>query len=236
MAAAGGPLVRRSVRRGATLWVLGVAEFVIGMIVAQLAWTHPKYSLTQNVISDLGAIHCGSLGTREVCSPLHLVFNVSLVIAGLLLLAGLALVRTSLPEARATQIGVGLLVAAGIGAIGVGSLPEDYFLPGHLLSALLAFAGGNVALLCLGLSMRADARWGRWSLYSMVSGIVGLVALGLLVARAYEWGGFFSAWGEGGIERTVAAPIFLWLLATGIYLLRLPTYAPAGLPKPGAPG
>lgn len=228
------PLVHRNVRTGAGLWILGVIEFVVGMIVAQLAWTSPKYSLTQNVISDLGAIHCGPIGTRDVCSPLHLVFNVSLIVAGLLMLLGLVLVRSAFPAGRSATAGLVLLGVAGFGAIGVGSLPEDYYLPGHLLSALLAFAGGNLALLLLGVSMRGNARWGSWSLYSIVSGLVGLAALGLIVARAYEWGGFFSAWGEGGIERTIAAPIFLWLLVTGIFLTRLPTYAPHELPKPSS--
>jgi len=218
-------------RVGAALWIAGVLEFVAGMIVAQSAWSHPPYSLTQNVISDLGAIHCGPLDGRTVCSPLHVVFNASLIVAGLLLLGGLALLRSTFPRGRLARIGIGLLAISGVGAIGVGTLPEDYFLPGHLLSALLAFAGGNLALLALGGAMRGDPRWGRWSLYSIASGLIGLGALGLIVARAYEWGGVFSAWGEGGIERTIAAPIFLWLLATGVLVFRFRDHAPDAAPR-----
>lgn len=227
--------MHRAVRHGAILWIVAVLEFVGGMIVAQLAWTNPRYSLTQNVISDLGAIHCQMVGSRHVCSPLHSVFNGSLIVAGIVLILGLLLLRSALPRKRPATVGIGLLVVSSLGAIGVGLFPEDYLLPAHLLSAFLAFAGGNLAVLFIGLAMRSDRHWGRgWSVYSVGSGLVGLAALGLIVVRAYDWGGFFSAWGEGGIERTIAAPIFLWVFVAGLRLARLPTYAPHELPQPTA--
>ena len=80
---------RLSVRAGATLWVLGVAGFLFGMGVTQLGWDllrsgpTPVYSLLHNYISDLGAVSCGPLPGRYVCSPWHEVFDLSAVALGL---------------------------------------------------------------------------------------------------------------------------------------------------------
>jgi hypothetical membrane protein len=220
-----GPLVHRSVRHGAILWIVGVVQFIVGMIVTQLGWTTP-YSLTQNYISDLGAAHCGELAGRYVCSPWHLVFDTSIVILGILLIFGAILVRTAFPPRSTRTVGLGLLVVAGIGAIGVGLSPEDVNLKVHTVSALLAFAGSGLALIVLGFAMFRDTRWDGFRAYSMLSGLVGLIALVLFVAGTY------GPLGVGGMERLIVAPVLLWALVCGIHLARIPTYAPAGLHEP----
>jgi hypothetical membrane protein len=225
-AAEPGRYVRRSVHPGAVLWIVGVVEFVVAMAVVQLAWTNPSYSLTQNVISDLGAVHCGLQSGRDVCSPLHTVFNVSVVVVGILLIAGLWFAYSALPRGRWGQLGSGLLLVSGLGAIGVGLNPEDVRLSLHLLSAALAFGGGNLALVAYGIAMRSDPRWRRLASLTLGLGVVGLAAFVLIAARAYDWGGVFSAWGEGGIERTIAAPLFVWAAIAAIALLRRPEFAP----------
>ena len=226
-----GPLVHRSVHHGAILWIVGVVQFVVAMVVVQLAWSNPSYSLTQNYISDLGAIHCQTFGGRYVCSPLHNVFNGSIIVLGLLLILGVLLLPTAFPNRASRKLGLGLLVVAGIGAIGVGLSPEDYQLTIHSISALLSFAGGGLALIVLGFAMFRDTRWDGYRAFSILSGLVVFVALGLFLGGAYHWGGVWSDWGVGGMERLVVAPVLLWALVASIHLLRIPSYAPRQIPK-----
>jgi len=219
-----GPLVHRTVHHGATLWLLGVVQFIFAMIVTQLAWTAP-YSLAHNYISDLGAVHCGTIAGRYVCSPWHDVFDASVVLLGLLLIVGTFLITSAFPPRGLRRIGLGLLVLTGLGAIGVGLSPEDVNLTVHTLSAFVAFAGGNVALIVLGIVMFRDTRWSGYRAFTVLCGLVGFVALVLFAGHAYDWGGFFTSWGAGGIERTVVAPVLLWALLASIHLLRVPAYA-----------
>ncbi len=228
-----GPLVHRSVHHGATLWIVGVLVFILGMILTQVGWDlragNPSYNLAHNYISDLGAINCGELAGRYVCSPWHLVFNASIVIMGLCLIVGTILITTAFPARATRRIGLGFLVLAGFGAIGVGFSPEDYNLTVHMISALIAFLFANLALVVLSLSMFRDTRWSGFRAFTMICGVVGFVALILFVAKAWTWGGVWGDWGVGGIERTIVAPVLLWALVAAIHLLRIRAYAPRGV-------
>src|SRR5580658_8979166 len=102
-----GPLVHRSVRHGAILYIVAVVQFLVGMAVTQLLYGPPTYNLLSNYISDLGAIHCGPLAGRQVCSPGHEVFNVSIIILGILLILGTLLIRTSFPARSTRSVGLG---------------------------------------------------------------------------------------------------------------------------------
>jgi hypothetical membrane protein len=229
MAASGrqyGPLVHRSVHHAAILWLVGVLQFVGAMIVTQLGWSNPSYSLTQNYISDLGAVHCGTFGGHYICSPWYLVFDISIVLFGALLIVGVLLIPTAFPTRRSRTIGLGLFVFAGLGAVGVGLSPEDVNLAVHRSVALCAFAGGALALIVLGFAMFRDTRWDGFRGYTMLSGLFALVALILYVARSWQWGGLWADLGDGGIERLIAAPILLWIAVASIRLLRIRSFAP----------
>jgi hypothetical membrane protein len=217
-----GPLVHRSVRHGAIVWLVATLQFIGGMIVTQIGYGS-SYSLTQNYISDLGANTCGMYDGRNVCSPWHLVFNVSIVLFGLLLLLGIVLIRTGFPPRGTRTVGLGLLVLAAIGAIGVGLSPETYNITIHTISALLAFAGGGLALIVLGIAMFRDTRWDGFRAYSMLSGLVDLVALVLFATGTY------GPLGVGGMERLIVAPVLLWAIVVSVHLVRIPTYAPPGV-------
>lgn len=229
-----GPLVHRSVHHGAILWLVGVLQFIVAMAVAQLMYGPPSYSLSQNVISDLGNTQCGhwpSATSPVVCSPGYLVFDGSIVVMGVLLILGVLLIPTAFPARSSRRIGLGLLVVAGIGSIGVGLSPENVNGTAHLLTALLAFLGSNLALVVLGLVMFRDTRWDGYRAYSILSGLVGLIALGLYMAGAWHWGGFWADWGQGGIERTIVAPVLLWAILVSVHLIQIPAFAPRLVPK-----
>ena len=226
-----GPLVHRSVHRAAVLWIVGAVQFVLAQVAVQLAWDahlgNPNYSLAHNYISDLGAVGCGQVMGRFVCSPWHDVFNGSIIVLGILLILGVLWIPTAFPTRPIRRIALGLLVVAGIGAIGVGLAPENVALTAHLVSALLAFVGANLALVVLGFAMFRDTRWDGYRAYTVLSGLVGLVAVGLLAAHAYDWGGLWSAFGAGGMERLTLAPALLWTILVSFHLLQIRSYAPA---------
>jgi hypothetical membrane protein len=219
-----GPLVHRSVHHGAILYILGVLIFVIAMIVTQIGYTGSSYSLLNNYISDLGAAHCGFYhSSLNVCSPWHDVFNVGIVLMGLLLIFGTLLMRTAYPARGSRTLGLALLVIAGIGAIGVGLSPEDVNLTVHTLSAATAFILGNLALIVLGFAMFRDTRWDGFRAYTLFSGLIGLIAFILFYVKV--WGPL----GVGGMERLIVAPLLLWALIVGVHLWRIPTFAPPGV-------
>ncbi|MCI4365720.1 MAG: DUF998 domain-containing protein [Thermoplasmata archaeon] len=223
-----GPLVHRSVRHGAIVLVVGAVQFVLGMAIAQLGWTS-SYSLLHNYISDLGAVNCGvwpSGTTHYVCSPWHLVFNISVILLGLLIILAALLIRSAFPARKSRSLGLFFLVLSGIGAVGVGLFPEDVNLTLHSISAVLAFLLGNLALIVLGFAMFRDTRWDGFRVYSMLSGLIGFIAL--ILYLTHVWGPL----GVGGMERLIVAPILLWAVVVGVHLARIPTYAPPRLVDP----
>ncbi len=219
-----GPLVHRSVHHAAVIWLVASIQFLLAMAIVQLAWTgHPAYSLANNVISDLGNTQCGAWPTatsHDVCSPLHDVFNGSIVALGLLGILGVVLVRTGFPTRRTATIGLALIAVGSAGAIGVGLSPENVNLTVHSASALTAFLIGNLGLVILGVAMFRDTRWSGFRAYTAISGLVGLLGLGLYAGHV--WQGL----GQGGTERLIVAPLLLWLIVVSIHLLRIRQYAP----------
>ena len=228
-----GPRVHRSVRHGAVLLLVGTVQFIVAMAVTQIGYGS-SYSLTGNYISDLGAVNCGTFGGTAsfaghyACSPWHDVFNVSIVVMGLLVILGAILIRTAFPVRRSRLVGLWALALAGVGSVGVGLSPEDVNIGVHSGSALLAFIGGGVALFVLGFAMFRDTRWEGFRAYTILSGLVTLIALILFVSKAD------LGLGVGGMERLVVAPVLLWSIVAGIHLARIPTFAPRVFTKPSA--
>ena len=223
--------MHRSVHHGAILLVFGSLQFIVAMIVTQTGYGS-SYSLTQNYISDLGATTCGTVsglvgtsGGHYVCSPWHDVFNVSIIILGLLIILAVLLLRTAFPARRSRTIGLVLLALAGAGAIGVGLFPENVNIDAHVIASTIAFVGSAFALGVLGLAMFRDTRWDGFRAYTMLSGLVTLVALILFVAKTD------GALGVGGMERLIVAPILLWAIVVGLHLERIPTFAPRTISK-----
>ena len=63
---------------------LSVVQFFAAEAAVIAWWAGPApYSRRLGFISDLGQVSCGLHGTREICSPLHPLMNVSFVLQGL---------------------------------------------------------------------------------------------------------------------------------------------------------
>ncbi len=206
----------RNVRLGGLLWTVGAVQFLVAMIVVQLAWTTP-YDVLTNAISDLGAVGCreNAMGTSYVCSPLHVVFNVSIVVFGAFVALGTMADSPAFPRAKSATAGSSLLLVAGIGAAIVGVFPEDTVGAAHGIGALLAFGGSAAALVLLGISMTHDRRWAGYRGFTLACGAVaGGVLVASLVRSEYGPVGF------GGLERLILAPALLWLGVVGVRFAR----------------
>ena len=207
-----GPLVRPEVR-GGSLLVIGSLQFIVVMVVAQLAYPH--YSDLSNYISDLGA------HTFTASSPLAWLFNGSLWILGILGIAGTYLIRTAFPNRTTARVGLGLLMIADLFALLVGVFPEQTPNNIHSDVSSVAFLAAGLALLVLGFAMFRDTRWDGYRGYTFLSGIVMFVAI--VLSRANIGGAGY----QGLLERVIVAPILLWGILAGLHLAQMPTFAPA---------
>jgi hypothetical membrane protein len=192
---------------GPIAWMLCVQYFVVQLIVAA-AWSMP-YNWNANTISDLGNTACGMYHDRFVCSPLHPLMNISLVILGVSMAVGSTLIYYGFKRTALSYIGFSFMALAGVGAWFVGAFPENTISNLHTFGAALPFFFGNISLLVLGLALDIPK---ALKLYTLLSGIVALAALVLFVNKNY------LIFDIGGMERIVAYPQTIWMIVFGVYV------------------
>ena len=193
---------------GAALLVGGVQYFVVQVIVA--ARFVGGYSLRVNTISDLGNTSCGVFNGRFVCSPAHLLMNLSFVTLGICVVVGSVLVRRVLGDSAAAAAGFAMVTAGGVGVVGVGLFPENGVPAFHGIAATLPFLVGNAGIVVLGVALVAPT---AVRVVTLLTGVLAMVAL------VFYAGGHFFGLGEGGAERLVAYPQTVWQIFLGCYLL-----------------
>jgi hypothetical membrane protein len=179
-----------------TFFIALAAGFMTGIMLA--AAMVPGYDFQGAAISDLG-----------VFPETALLFNTSLVLVGVLNLAGGYLFYRT----HGKRWLLALFTLAGLGAIGAGLFPLD---TGglHGLFALLAFLFFNVQ--ALGTATRFD---GAMRVLSALAGGIGLVFVVLMALGDAGNAAAFGPIGHGGTERMIVYPVMLWLVAFGGYLL-----------------
>jgi hypothetical membrane protein len=176
---------------GVLLFALAAQFMTAIMLAASMA---PGYDVAGAAISDLGTI-------AETAA----LFNVSLVLVGVLNIAGGWLFA----RAHGHGLVLGLFVVAGIGAIGAGLFPLDSGGP-HGLFALVAFLAFNLEALAV-----AAVVTGPMRVLSLLAGVIGLVFVGLMVVGDGGNAAAFGPIGHGGTERMIVYPAMLWMLALG---------------------
>ena len=211
------------IRAGAIMWIAGPVLFLTAQLAAQSAWRTP-YSWMANPLSDLGAVHCQRTGSgyplpRYVCSPLHAVMNGSLVALGVLLAGGVLLTAPCWGSGIASRGARGLLIAAALGSVLVGLVPEDVHLSVHLLGAVLGIGAGKCGFILAGLIGRTSP-FGRLRPLTLPLSILAMAATVLLFT------GHIPASGFGAVQRLADYPLRCWMVIAGIYLLREATQVP----------
>jgi hypothetical membrane protein len=187
------------------MWVLCGEYFLTQAWVAS-GWNVP-FDITQNAISDLGAVTCGMFGGREVCSPDHVAMNAGFIVLGLLMACGAYFLWHHFQTARTGFI---LIALSGLGAITVGCIPEDTVQIGHVVGATLSFISAGAGMIWCGLKLSLPV-WLR-------SASIGLGALSLISLVALSLG-LYETIGFGTVERLVSYPTTLWLMTIGVFLL-----------------
>ena len=171
------------------LLFLATAQFSIGLMIA--ATQFPGYSIADNFISDLGV------------GPAALVFNGSVILAGILVLAA----TLSIHRVFASRVLTALVIVGGIGFIGVGVFTEDVPLL-HTIFTAVAFL--SLGLLALVAAVFVDS---PFRYLSVGLGVLSFAAVGLFYTRND------LGLGIGGMERMIVLPILAWGLAFGGYLM-----------------
>jgi hypothetical membrane protein len=174
----------------------------MGIISAEALYPG-TFSTGANEISDLG-------GTRPpnsvILQPSAAIFDVSMVLIGVLIAAGSWFVHRAFGR-RSVTIPIAVL---GVGALGVGLFPGNTGTP-HALFAMVTFISGGVAALSAARVTRAPFRH--------VSFLLGAAALGTLGTYVVLGDASpMAVLGIGGVERWIVYPVVLWVTAFGGYL------------------
>jgi hypothetical membrane protein len=205
--------VGKQVVFGAACWTLSVAFFVSQPIV-QAATTRP-YSISGNLISDLGITACGPFANGgyhvDVCSPLHSVMNVTFVAVGLLQAVGAIATLRAWPMPRAAP-GLILLVLAGAALAIAGLAPENVNLSLHTTAAGFGIDFLNAAVIVLGVALLGPAP--VLGVITLLVGIFGVV--GTIIFRAS-----LAGIPIGTAERLAVYPSVAMVVVLGVYLLSM---------------
>ena len=109
-------------------------------------------------------------------------------------------------------VGFSFIAVAGLGTIMVGLFPENTISSLHIIGAALSFAVGNVGLLFLGLATGLPR---PLRLCAFLFGVTSLLALMAFLSHQY------LGIGVGGMERVVAYPQTIWLIAFAVCMLKI---------------
>ena len=176
---------------------------LMGIITAETKYPVFRHYTARQEISDLG-------GTRPpqglVTQPSAMIFDTTMLIAGVLLLAG-AFALWRLYRDRVLTVVSALF---GIGALGVGIFPGNT--TPHPLVSMIAFVFSALTAIAVFRVTSAPFRFMSLSvgLLSLVALIVGFLGDSSPIAKSI---------GMGGVERWVVFPMILWLVFFGGYLL-----------------
>jgi hypothetical membrane protein len=181
--------------------ITACVQFFLAVNLAETQF--PGYSISANTLSDLA-------GTIVPMEPSGTIFNVSIILFGILGLLAVYLILKS----GGCRLFSSCMILASIGAIGAGLFPT-YTGGVHVFFATMTFLFGAMALLF-------SYRLGINIPMVVASMVLGFTALFFLLSF-FTWGTgsnnpLVAYLGVGGTERFIAYPMLLYLTALGGYL------------------
>ena len=216
------PLPQR--RLAGALLLAGPAIYLLIEFIAAAAWTDPPYSYTRNFISNLGVKGPSVLFEQYMASPLYWLMNIGFFVFGIVILAGVVLLRGLAGWRRPLVVAVAVLLAVG-GVLlslypGSGESQLDGTGDFHAIGAFGGFLGANVLAIVLG---RMHARIGLSrpvGIALVIVGVTGLLSTGLYLALLINGGETIGI--IGLIERGATHPFLVGILCAGASLVRRP--------------
>ena len=174
---------------------------LMGILTAEIFYP-VSYSISQNMVSNLGATPPPDSIVRQ---PSAFIFDNSLRIAGLLVLAGAYVLYKQTKNKLVFP-----LFVMGFGTLGVGLFPAFHSIM-HPIVALIAFLGGGVAAITTSKLIRPP--------FSTITILFGSISLIFLFLGLFFPNVIVPIMGRGGTERWVLFPLILWLTGFGGYLM-----------------
>jgi len=186
------------------LFFIAVTQFILCLTIAEALY--PGYSVSENYISDLGV------------GPSAIVFNSSVFLLGLLLLAGTYFLRHS-SNFKTVNI---LLLLMAIGAMGVGVFTKDFTLAHGAVSSMAFFFAGLSAIASFKVLKKPlsliSIILGAMTLGALALFSSGMIASGSLTSNIAYNSDFYMGLGPGGMERMIVYPALMWLAGFGGHL------------------
>ncbi len=181
--------------------LMGCLQFLLAVNLAETQFS--GYSIAKNTFSDMG-------GSVPAVEPSAIIFNLSIILLGILSLAAVYLILKS----GGCRLFSSCLAIFAIGTVGVGIFPE-YTGVTHLIFAMMIFLFGGLAVLF-------SYRLGLNIPMVIVSIVMGLIALLILLSQFILGFGtmnpIIAYLGLGGTERFIIYPILFYFTALGGYL------------------
>jgi len=188
-------------RVAGTILLVGLTQFILFLQVAEDLY--PKYSTSQNYISDLGATCSPAFDKCSIFQPSSFIFNSSTILLGILVIISAYFLQKSFNRKLFSIF----ILLAGIGVLGVGLFPETTGII-HLIVAFIGFIFMGLAAL---MSYRIVQP--PLSYASIILG--GLTLIDLIL---FTSGNYFGL-GIGGMERMIVYPAIVWGLSFAGFLL-----------------
>lgn len=187
------------------LFFIAATQFILCLTIAEALY--PGYSVSSNYISDLGV------------GPSAIVFNSSVFLLGLSLLAGTYLQRHS-PNFKTVNT---MLLLMAIGAMGVGILTKDFTLAHGAVSSAAFFFAGLSAITSFKVLQKPlsliSITLGAMTLTALALFSTGLITSGSITSNEAYDSIFFLGLGPGGMERMIVYPALMWLAGFGGHLI-----------------
>ena len=187
------------------LFFIADTQFVLCLIIAETLY--PGYSVSSNYISDLGV------------GPSAIVFNSSVFLLGLMLLAGTYFQRHN-QDLKTVNT---MLLLMAIGAMGVGIFTKNYTLPHGAVSSAAFFFAGLSAITSSKILPKPLSQisivLGAMTLAALTLFSAGIITSGSLTSTEAFDSGFYLGLGPGGMERMIVYPALMWLAAFSGHLI-----------------
>jgi hypothetical membrane protein len=180
--------------------LVGCIQYLLAVNIAEALY--PGYSVAINSLSDLG-------GSIPLVEPSAIIFNLSNIVLGILLIAAVYLILKS----GGCRLFSACLSIFGVSMIFLSIFPE-YTVTPHVIFALIAFISGSLALIFsyrLGINI-------PMTIISMILGFTALLTILSVFFIGVGPSNPLDFLGKGGAERLIIYPIILYLTALGGYL------------------